>query len=144
MRKYILLFLVSAGSLSFSLPFSEFSVNIYVKNITNATAPVRVAIYRSTDKFPKENGYYKAFVFTPGKTGEVVFTLNNIAPGDYAFALFQDINSNGKLGTNIFGYPKEPFCFSNNVKPLFSAPDFDECKISVNEKNRNIYVSLIK
>ena len=144
MGKYILFFLLSISFFSFSGPFAELSVTIYVKNITNATAPVRIALYRSTDKFPKENGYYKAFVFTPNKTGEVAFTLNNIPPGDYAFAVYQDINNNGKMGTNIFGYPKEPFCFSNNVKPVFSAPDFEECKISVNEKNRNIYVSLIK
>ncbi len=144
MSKYILLFLLSIGFFSFSQPVTGISINIYVKNITNATAPVRIALYRPADKFPKENGYYKAYIFTPNKTGEVLFTLNNITPGDYAFAIYQDINSNGKLGTNIFGYPKEPFCFSNNVKPIFSAPDFDDCKISVNEKNRNIYLSLIK
>ena len=129
--------------LGFNYSSNTISINLHIQQVKNARAPIRIAMYRSIDKFPKENGYYKAFVFTPNATGEVQYTIQEVEPGDYAFAFFQDLNANGKLGTNIFGYPNEPFCFSNNVKPLFSAPDFSDCKMSLNAQNKDVFVRLI-
>jgi uncharacterized protein (DUF2141 family) len=142
--KYIyLLFLFYGGSL-ISFRNAAFTVNIHIRHISISLAPIKIAMYRKEDKFPDEKGYYKAFICNPDKTGESSFAISNIEAGEYAFALYQDENRNGKLDTNIFGYPKEPFCFSNNIKPLFSAPAFLNCKILVNEPNQDINVSLIK
>ncbi len=129
--------------LGFKDSSTTISINLHIQRVKNAQAPIRIAMYRSTDKFPKENGYFRAFVFTPNAIGEVQYTIQQVEPGEYAFAFYQDLNSNGKMGTNIFGYPNEPFCFSNNVKPLFSAPDFSDCKLNLNAQNKDVFVRLI-
>jgi uncharacterized protein (DUF2141 family) len=43
-------------------------------------------------------------------------TFENLAPGTYAFQLYHDVNGNGKMDTNPFGMPTEPYAFSNNAK----------------------------
>jgi uncharacterized protein (DUF2141 family) len=50
-------------------------------------------------------------------------TFKDLASGKYAISVFQDVNNNGKLDIGMFG-PKEPYGFSNNVRGILSAPDF--------------------
>ena len=63
--------------------------------------------------------------------------------GTYAFSAFIDLNGNGKLDKNFLGMPKEPFCFSNNFKPRFSAPDFEDCSFEL-KKNENVTLKMIQ
>lgn len=37
------------------------------------------------------------------------------APGRYAVRAFQDVNSNGRLDSDILGRPREPYAFSNGA-----------------------------
>ncbi|QFZ55335.1 DUF2141 domain-containing protein [Oceanihabitans sp. IOP_32] len=37
------------------------------------------------------------------------------------------------MNRNLIGIPKEPFGFSNNMKPKFAKPTFEECKFSLTE-----------
>jgi uncharacterized protein (DUF2141 family) len=61
-----------------------------------------------------------------GRTALCVF--GKIRPGVYAISAFHDKNSNGKLDTNIVGYPVEDYCASRNARNMFSAPSFDDAK----------------
>jgi len=46
---------------------------------------------------------------------EVASTIEGLAPGTYAIKLFHDVDGDGKMGTNPYGMPIEPFAFSNNA-----------------------------
>lgn len=133
--------------LSFLCPYCKqagtFDLSVHVSNIKSASAPVRIAVYNNAGKFPSDNSYLLAKVFIPGKTGDAVFVVPGLEEGEYAVAIFQDLDNNSKLNTNFFGYPKEPFCFSNNVKPHFYAPSFRECKVALSKTEKDIYVKLI-
>lgn len=49
-------------------------------------------------------------------TGDTVSkTFSGLAPGRYAIKAFHDVDGDGKMGTNPFGMPTEPFAFSNNA-----------------------------
>ncbi|MDY0988207.1 hypothetical protein BSF41_18790 [Flavobacterium sp. ACN2] len=63
----------------------------------------------------------------------VVYTFKNLPDGNYAIAVYQDVNSNGKCDRNMIGYPTEGFGFSKNYKPKLSAPNFDEVKIAIDQ-----------
>jgi uncharacterized protein (DUF2141 family) len=39
-----------------------------------------------------------------------------LSPGDYAVKAFHDVDGDGRMATNPFGMPIEPFAFSNNAK----------------------------
>lgn len=62
-----------------------------------------------------------------------LYTFKNLPDGDYAVAVYQDVNGNGKCDRNIIGYPTEGFGFSRNYKPKISAPDFSEVKIGLSQ-----------
>ena len=63
---------------------------------------------------------------------KMVFVFENLAPGEYAFVAYQDIDRNKSMKTNFIGYPKEPWGISNNPRILFGPPSFNESKVKVN------------
>ncbi len=137
-----LLIIISVFSFQNKKGYSTISINI--SNLKNKATTIRIAVYRRQDKFPDEKGFYKAFVCQYTGSGNLEYSITGLEPSDYAFAFYQDINNDNKLNTNIFGYPKEPFCFSNNVKPHFKAPNFDECKIKCTNASNAISVKMIQ
>ena len=58
-----------------------------------------------------------------GDSLEVV--IPDVAPGEYAIAVFQDTNSNGTLDLGTNGIPTEPWALSNGAGTS-GAPNFDD------------------
>ena len=118
---------------------------LYCQSFNTPTIPLQVEITHI--KTPK--GILRIGIFVENSTfgtafskpsfGHVVeinslrtqrFTIN-LPQGKYSLALYHDINNNGKLDLNWFGYPKEPFAFSNNYRPVFRGPHFKECEFDM-------------
>jgi uncharacterized protein (DUF2141 family) len=55
----------------------------------------------------------------------------DLSEGEYAVAVYQDINENKLLDKGLFSIPKEPFGLSNNFRPSFSAPTFNDCNFKL-------------
>jgi uncharacterized protein (DUF2141 family) len=89
-----------------------------------------------------ENGTYHFQYAIPAK-GINTYVINTIPHGTYAVAIYQDLNGNGKLDENMFGIPNEPFAFSNNVVPRFSAPKFDDCKFEFSKADQVLSINLL-
>ena len=94
-----------------------------------------LALYDKKSGFLKENS-----AFANGKvkvTGDKIsHTFKNLPLGEYAVAVYQDVNGNGKCDRNLIGYPTEGFGFSKNYIPKISAPKFDEIKIAVRQSTK--------
>lgn len=116
--------------------------NLKVSNV-KSMAVLRIAFYKKENKFPDEGKFAFAKEIKPTKTGETILSFTDIPAGEYALAIYQDSNNNKKLDTNMVGYPKEPFGFSQNIKPKFSAPAYDECKVVFNANNTTFSIKLI-
>lgn len=52
-------------------------------------------------------------------------------PGTYAVAVHHDANANGKVDVNFLGAPKEGYGVTNDPRPKFRAPRFDEARVVV-------------
>lgn len=87
-----------------------------------------VALYNRADLFMKEH-YQIRQVKVTGTTVTILF--DNLPAGEYAFSIFQDVNDNGVLDTNLFGIPREPWGFSNNARGRFGPPDFEAARFMV-------------
>jgi len=57
-----------------------------------------------------------------------VCVFEGVPSGTYGISAFHDENSDGKLNTNLVGYPTEEYCASNNARNLMSAPSWDDAK----------------
>jgi len=114
---------------------NDFTVSMEVSNITQAKGSLRVGIFKEGNPFtgPKAKpDFFKVLPITVATTQQVVV---NLPAGKYVIAVYHDLNDNGKLDKNLVGYPKEPFGFSKNFKPILSAPNFEDCAIEVKENS---------
>lgn len=116
-------------------------LSIKISNIQSKGKILYVGIYRAGDEFPEFNKYWKNSKATT--TSNEMTIEFDVPYGDYAVAVSHDLNGNGKLDKNLFGYPKEPFGFSNNYKPKLSSSNFSDCKFSYTQQSNSIMIKLI-
>jgi uncharacterized protein (DUF2141 family) len=62
---------------------------------------------------------------------EVATMIDGLAPGTYAIKLFHDVDGDGKMGTNPYGMPVEPFAFSNNAQGNMGPAKWADAKFEV-------------
>jgi len=115
-------------------PFSKFSAgDAVVLAVRSEFAPsgghVRLSVFADAMTF-LERAAAKHDA-TVNDEGLALITLRGLAPGDYAFVAYYDENGDGKLNRNALGKPKEPYVFSNDIRPKLRKPTFDETKVSV-------------
>ena len=90
---------------------------------------VRLTVYDS-----KENFLEKPFLKSTApvnERGEAVLSLGPLPEGEYAFVAYYDKNGDRKLNRSFIGRPKEPFAFSNGVRPKLRKPKFKRTKVNV-------------
>ena len=62
---------------------------------------------------------------------EVAAMIGGLAPGIYAIKLFHDVDGDGKMSTNPYGMPVEPFAFSNNAQGNMGPAKWADAKFEV-------------
>jgi len=121
--------------------FSQNVLTINVTNIKKKVGEIQVSAFNNKESFLKENEEYKIYRFKVTSLSER-FDIQDLPKGDYAFIIYHDLNNNKEIDKNIYGIPMEPYGFSQNVKPRYSAPYFEDCSISL-EGSKNIKISLL-
>lgn len=119
-------------------PQGNTSLKVEVSNFKNtASTQVWVSVF-------SEAGFLKKSIQTKSVmvSGKQVMVSFDLPQGEYAVSTYQDVNNNGKLDRYIIGKPKEPYGFSNNVKP-FGPPNYKDCKFSLANSPKTISISLI-
>ncbi|MCW3126553.1 MAG: hypothetical protein JWO03_2211 [Bacteroidetes bacterium] len=118
-------------------------LTLVIDNLESTSAPVEVSIYAPDNKFPKENGQLKKYRFNP--TGNTLTaTITDLEYGQYAVATYQDLDADGKIGTNVIGIPTDPYGFSNNYKPKIKAPAFKDCAFAYDDKSDAVSITMIR
>ena len=101
-----------------------------VSGIEKIEGQLALGLYNNAKDFPQQNkAYMGVFLEITSKNLQNVFA--DIPKGEYALAIFHDINCNKKLDKNFLGIPKEDYAFSNNAKGSFGPPDFAAAKFSL-------------
>ncbi|MCW3124931.1 MAG: uncharacterized protein JWO03_589 [Bacteroidetes bacterium] len=109
------------------------------------TGRLYISIYDSQEAFLKIGKETATNVVVVNRKDTVVETcFSGLAPGWYAIALYHDEDDNKKMNTGLFGIPLEPYGLSNNFKPRFSYPRFEQCKFYVpGSKQKDVAIALI-
>ncbi|WP_169720053.1 DUF2141 domain-containing protein [Dyadobacter alkalitolerans] len=117
------------------------TLNVEFTNIKKGQGKLWIAIYKPEEKFAsKEKPKIYRIVDVKGAAPQLV--AFDLAPGRYALAVYHDLNSNGVLDKNFVGIPKEPYGFSKNFRPKFSAPKFEDCEFVFKDPGQKINVKL--
>lgn len=136
---YLLFLFISLYNFSFEA--EKFDLKITVTNVKTQKGSVEIGIFNNEKSFLLKGKEYR----TGSKVvtnDTIVFVLKDLTEDDYAISLYQDINSDKKCNLNFIGIPVEPYGFSNNFKPKFSKPTFNDCKIEINN-NKSIMIKLL-
>ncbi|WP_051209908.1 DUF2141 domain-containing protein [Gelidibacter mesophilus] len=105
-------------------------LTINITNIESIKGKVVIGVYSSGKNFLKDGAEVKNYTFkVDGKSKQIVIT--DLPKGDYAISMYHDENSDDECNLNFLGIPKEGYGFSNNIKPKFSAPTYEDCKFSL-------------
>lgn len=78
----------------------------------------------------------------PVESDAATAVFAGLPPGDYAVKAFHDVDGDGKMGTNPFGMPLEPFAFSNNAKAEGGPPRWEAARFAVGAGDNAITIAI--
>ncbi len=110
---------------------AQFQLSVDVSGIKTSKGKLMFALFNQADGFPDNARKALQVKELQAKKGVVNLKFENLPQGLYAVAVFHDENNDGKLNTNLLGIPKEDYGFSNNARPGFRAPTFNEADFKI-------------
>ena len=139
-----MLYLLSVFSLFLSGPTPENSIKkasltVEIQNVRKLTGAVYIALFKPGKDFPSGKAIDGKKIDAAHNSVQTTFSVE---PGEYAIAVYHDQNGNGKMDTRMFGIPKEPYGFSNDFRPMLSAPKFSDCEFSVGDAGKVMQIKL--
>jgi uncharacterized protein (DUF2141 family) len=103
-----------ATALAFAGSTQAADLTVTFQNLKAKSGAVMLSLVSSEDAYAdKAPPAGQAMAPVTGETA--VASFKDLAPGRYAIKAFHDVNGDGKMATNPFGMPTEPFAFSNNA-----------------------------
>lgn len=118
-------------------------MTVEISNIRVGEGCLRLGIYDTPEAFAdKDAGGPHGKVIRPLLQPTQTVVIPDLPYGRYVLALYQDCNDNGKLDTNFFGVPTEPYAFSNNPQGKWRSPSFADAVISFSPKTNRISLDL--
>lgn len=138
MRYILSILFISFSSFVFG---QQESLRLKISNIKEVKGQIIVSIFKNANDFPESGKEFKKVFISIKELPHVVENIN-LPKGEYAIALLHDENEDGECNFNMIGIPIEGYGFSQNVKPLFSIPSFEDTKFEISG-NQDLEISLI-
>ncbi|QDA59503.1 DUF2141 domain-containing protein [Hymenobacter jejuensis] len=126
-----------------TLPVATSAVNVVVTDLPSTKATLKLYFYNVKENFLQRGRYTLLKYVKPAGQKQITLPIE-LTNGEWAVALTQDLNDNDLVDKNMLGIPTEPYAFSNNIRPKFSAPAFDECKFTVSGPATLVTISMKK
>jgi uncharacterized protein (DUF2141 family) len=111
---------------------------IRIDNVESNDGQIMVALYDRA-------GYMKQPLQTAAVeavAGTTMVQFKDLAPGDYAVAVYHDANGNGRLDRNRMGMPVEMSGFSNDAQGFMGPPSFEAARLSLADASRAVTVNM--
>ena len=140
MRNYLLTVAVALLFLGMNRP-SAGSLELGIGHVQHDYGTVWIGIYASAEAFlDKDQARLEAVPIKDFRERRIF--LHDLAYGDYAVALFHDLNDNGEMDVNWLGVPEEPFAFSRPVSSKWRLPKFAEVKVGLYQSRKTVATQL--
>lgn len=102
-------------------------LSLTVTGIKEAKGALMIAVFDEAG-YGKDKSVAAAAVPVTALTASTTFDL---PPGRYGIKMFHDVDGDGKMATNPFGMPIEPFGFSNNAPAQFGPATWQDAAFAV-------------
>jgi len=121
-------------------PENHHSVIVEITHLRSTEGNILISIYDEASTFPKDKNMLEQKILSDIPAEKMIIRFDSLSLGTYAIAVLHDENGDEKLNFNLLGFPKEGYCFSNNVRPKFRRPTWDEAKFDLKKKTHRIYI----
>lgn len=108
------------------------NLTINISGLKEPKGGIQLGLYNNSSSFPIPKLEF-ILVTILADSSRVKHTIFELPLGEYAIAVYHDINSDQTCNTNWIGIPTESYGFSNNVRAIFSAPSFEKTKFYLNK-----------
>jgi uncharacterized protein (DUF2141 family) len=116
-------------------------ISIRVSGLTPKPGTLRVAVFESSEGFPKpEQSTSTTVVESEGDQAE--FSLKLPVNHPLAIAVFQDLDGNKVITKNGFGIPAEPYGFSNNARGVLGPPTFQQAVLRLADGQDSLEIKI--
>jgi len=127
--------------LIFTLHATAGDLQLTLKGKGIAGKNLYVAVHSSPEDFPvRDARAIKSAIVAKADATELF--IPNVPKGEYAIAVFADINGNGELDSNFIGIPNEPVGISRDAKGKFGPPKFSDAAFKVGEGSTALSIEL--
>lgn len=112
----------------------SFNVTVRVVDADPLTGTLEISLFNSAETFLKQPYLQTSGAVNEDGSHQALF--GKVPPGEYAVVVVHDENGNSKLDTGFLGFGGESYAYSNDARPLFGRPSFDEAKFAVGADTR--------
>lgn len=104
------------------------TIVVELEGFRNNQGNVIVSLFRKSKGFPEDmdEAVKNTDAAIAERRARVVF--DKIPYGEYALSVLHDENNNGKMDSNLMGFPKEGHGASNNPQRQFAPPKFEDAR----------------
>lgn len=74
--------------------------------------------------------------------GRCTWTVEELPPGDYGVSVYHDVNGNGRLDKKAFGFPAEPYGFSNDAPLRLGPPKWEDARFTVGGEDLEVRIEM--
>ena len=118
------------------------NIVLTVGNFHNDKGIARIALFSSSDSFPDLPEKAIQALDAEIRDGRLKASFVDVPYGVYAVSVLHDENRNGKMDTNWVGIPKEGYGASNDAKPSFGPPEFDDARFSLDAEDLQLHIKV--
>lgn len=104
-------------------------LSIHIGAAKNPVGVVMLGLYDSPADFAADRPVQT--LRAPAAAREATYSLAGLKPGRYAIKAFHDLNGDGRLNTNAFGLPTEPYAASGKRTSRLAPPSWATCVFDV-------------
>ena len=114
----------------------EYVLELQVVNIQIGKGFLKIVLHDSESSYREADQIPFRKITVPADREHITLQIEGVPHGRYAFIVYQDLNDNDNIDSNIIGWPKEPFGFSNNPPIRFGPPSFKKTSFEVTDNHR--------
>jgi uncharacterized protein (DUF2141 family) len=115
-----------------------FVLDTEIRAAVSPSGEISAGVFAREEDFPRPALDVRSVTPT---TRTLLLTFPDLEPGEYAVAVYQDLNGNHRLDATIARHPTEPWGISNNARPD-RAVTWDDAKFTLPPGGAKIVIEL--
>jgi len=117
----------------------DFSLDLAFRAMITREGEISIGVFTKEGRMPRPP---TEMIIAPANARTLHLRMTDVAPGAYALALYQDVNDDGKLDTNLNGAPFEPWGMSNNPRVSGRGPTWSEAQFDLPPEGARLVIDL--